>query len=207
MTDRVDRGVGHASGSVAAVFGVGYGSGVKAEGHVVEEDLPGHDADVDQLLRAVEGGVEGLQGMAAVKPEIHGEVVAGPHRYTGKGDVPGHRNLGNDRQRTVTSSHHEVVAPLVHHAARQAGEVVVGLHGHRLEAQPLRCADQVDGGGAAVATFGFTISTGWVGTPFPVGCRADPSESSEVTMIRRYPGPAWVCEIANRTQVSNATRD
>ena len=55
--------------------------------------------------------------------------------------------------------------------------------------------------------FGFTISTGWVGTTFPVGCPAEPSESSEVTMIRRYPGPAWVCEIANRTQVSNATRD
>ena len=56
------------------------------------------------------------RGWPRSKPEIHGEVVAGPHRYTGEGDVPGHRNLGNDRQGTVTSSHHEVVAPSVHQA-------------------------------------------------------------------------------------------
>ena len=67
VPDRADRGVGHAPGPVAAVLGVGYGSGVNAEGHVVEEDLSGHDPDVDQSLDTVEGGVERLQRIASIQ--------------------------------------------------------------------------------------------------------------------------------------------
>ena len=111
------------------------GLGVEADRDVVDEYAAVDLGEVDPPLATADEGIERADDVVAVDPEVEREVVAGPGRDTGIGQILLGGDHGNDGLGAVAAGHRQRVGSIGHRAAHELLEVGAELQLDRLDAR------------------------------------------------------------------------
>jgi len=119
-------------------------TGVDPERDVVEEETLVGTADIDTPFGPAKRP-ECTTRVAAVEPEVAGEVVARSERDADKGQISFERDGGDRGQRPVTARHPERLR--VGRRAREPGRVLAVSEDVRFDSERLRLLRQILGTG------------------------------------------------------------
>ena len=107
---------------------------IEPERDVVDEDAAVDLGQVDAALATVDECVESADDVFAIHPEVKCEVVAGPCRDTGVGEVELSRDHRDHRLRAVATGHRHGIGAVGHRVAHQLLQVGAELQLDRLDA-------------------------------------------------------------------------
>ena len=108
--------------------------GVEPERDVVDEDAAVDLGQVDAALATVDKCLEGADDVVAVDAEVEGEVIPGPGRDAGVGQVELGRDHRDHRLRAVAAGHRYRIGAVGHRVAHQLLEVGAKRQLDRLDA-------------------------------------------------------------------------